>query len=89
MNWFRTCNSDSYSSPFRGDTIEMFPKPISCDVTQSIRPDDLGRVKTNGGVIWRAELYDANSKIALPSGHPAQAIGRRNNILVVIPRHHG
>lgn len=88
MSWFRTSNSDSYSSPFRGDTIEMFSTPISCDVTQLIRPDDLGRVKTNGGVIWRAELYDPNSKTALPSGHPAQAVGRRNNILVVIPGRH-
>ena len=88
MSWFRTSNSVSWSSPFRGDTIKMFSTPMICDVTRSIRPDDLGRVKANGGVIWRAELYDSNTQTALPSGHPVQAIGRRNNILVVIPCHH-
>lgn len=87
MAWFHARRSPSRSSPFRNDSVEMFSQPLSCVVEKSVCPDAMGTVKANGGVLWRAELYFLNCQTTLLSGQPAEIIGRRNNVLIVIPCH--
>lgn len=67
------------------DTIEYFSVPRKCTVIESISMMQIGQVKTQGGVLYRAELHESTGQITLLSGQIAQAIGRRNNILIVVP----
>lgn len=86
MHWFQTSNLLAHASPFVEDTITMFPKGQDCSVTDAIGPYRAGRVKARGSS-WRAELFEISCQATLRPAQPALAIGRRNNVLIVIPYH--
>ncbi|MEL7226177.1 MAG: hypothetical protein AAGL17_15370 [Cyanobacteria bacterium J06576_12] len=78
--------SSFYTFPLHAVSIVMFDKAIPCRVTDAVRIMDLGRVKASG-YSWRAELYEKQCQTTLLPDQPALAIGRRGNILIIIPRH--
>jgi hypothetical protein len=71
---------------FGEDSFEWFPAQ-TCSVIEPISASQRGWVKVKG-VFWRAELHPLASETTLLPGQPAVALGRRNNILIVIPRDH-
>ena len=79
-------SSSFYTFPLHAVSVVMFDKAIPCRVTDAVRILDFGRVKANG-YSWCAELCEEHCQTTLLPGQPALAIGRRDNVLIIIPRH--
>ena len=76
----------SQSSPFVPPEIEMFPQGIQGVVTIPVTPYKAGQIKIHGQ-FWRSQLYSLNCQTTLLCEQPVLAIGRENNMLIVIPHH--